>query len=101
MSASLLPRRLVRLTGSRALMHDRNPCPRCASRCGTLISACMAGVRVLEASLCLRPCPTRLSESEPYAHTQDGASVHMYIETSALKPPSTSHMATPVMGRRI
>jgi hypothetical protein len=46
---------LVRLTGHGhygKLMHDCDPCPRCASsRCGTLISACMAGVRELEAFL--------------------------------------------------
>jgi len=44
---------LDRLTGTNARPQSLS---QMRLRCGTLISACMAGVRVLEASLCLRLC---------------------------------------------
>ena len=81
------------LDGSRALgtlMHDHNPCPRCASsRCGTLISACMAGVRELEASLCLltrgqrlRPCTCAHSSRHSSSRRDDQEATALHSQDS-------------------
>ena len=72
-------------------MHDRNPCPRCASsRCGTLISACMAGVRELEASLCLHT-HSRVLHLHVDVHTQADETVR--AETTRKPTPCTVTVA--------